>query len=351
MRLIVLLMLCICLLTACDSKQNITGQVLAALPGTETETTQFVILTNEGKEISILMDNETSVMSWQEGVAVENFKSGKIVDVMITAEYNRSDSSLITIDGKEMKAYTADVIRIIALLKRDALKLADGKSFDIWKRSGKTVYQLNDGAELLEVRDPSGPNNVYVGGIESFDDLGEEAQTNVLTYYNNRGLLYDVNIELERVYTDYMNMDKKSEFSPYLLSQDTAPASSNDKLIYFLTTVMIPIDGNHGYEIRLGDAFDRETGRHISNWELFSCSEEEAKKAILDRAGITDPVLRAEMEAAFKPEHIILFTDNLELSFPEGTLPSQEHSYMLGLDYDEGLSDILNEWAIPEPIE
>lgn len=56
--------------------------------------------------------------------------------------------------------------------------------------------------------------------------------------------------------------------------------------------------------------------------ELFSCSEEEAKKAILDIAGIRDPILREEIEAAFKPEYIILFTDNLEVSFPAETLPS-----------------------------
>ena len=176
-------------------------------------------------------------------------------------------------------------------------------------------------------------------------------QSNILSYYINQGLLYDVNIELERAYTDYKNTENKSGFSSYFLLQDSAPASSNEKVMYFLTSVTFPIDGNHGYEMRLGAAFNRETGKHICNWELFSCSEEEVKQAILDIAGITDTVLRAEMEAAFKFEHIILFTDNLEVSFPAGTLPSQEHGYFLGLDYDDDLCKILNEWAIPKHTE
>lgn len=350
-RLIVLFVLCICLLCACNSEQTITGQVITASSGTDTESAQFVILTNEGKEIGIVMDTETFVATWLDGVDVENFKSGKVVDVMIAVECDRSSSSLTTEDGKEIKAYTANDIRITALLTRDALKLADGESIDIWNHFNRTVYQLNDGTELLCVQDPSGPNNAYVGGIESFDNLDEAAQSNVLSYYINQGLLYDVNIELERAYTDYKNTENKSGFSSYLLSQDIAPASSNEKVMYFLTSVMLPIDGNHGYEIQLGAAFNRETGKHISNWELFSCSEEEVKQAILDIAGITDPILRAEMEAAFKPEHIILFTDNLQVSFPEGTLPSQEHSYILGLDYDDNLCKILNEWAIPKRTE
>ncbi|GAU79654.1 hypothetical protein [Fusibacter sp. 3D3] len=240
---------------------------------------------------------------------------------------------------------------VTADLTKDVLKLADGKSIDQLNYFNRTVYQLEDGTELLSVQAPSGPNNVYVGGIESFDDLGEAAQAQVLSYYNNQSLLYDVNIELERAYSNYKNAENKSEFSAYFLSQNIAPTSSNKKVMYFLTSAMLPIEGNHGYEIRLGAAFNRETGEHIGNWELFSCTEEEAKQAMLDIAGIIDPVLRAEMEAAFKPEQIILFTDHLEISFGEGTLPSQVQSTLLALDFEDDLCEILNEWSIPKRTE
>lgn len=43
----------------------------------------------------------------------------------------------------------------------------------------------------------------------------------------------------------------------------------------------------------------------------------------LKAADISDPGLLSEMEAAMKPEYIILFPDALEVAFPQGTLPSQ----------------------------
>ena len=48
----------------------------------------------------------------------------------------------------------------------------------------------------------------------------------------------------------------------------------------------------------------------------------------LKAADISDPGLLSEMEAAMKPEYIILFPDALEVAFPQGTLPSQEYSYV-----------------------
>ena len=50
----------------------------------------------------------------------------------------------------------------------------------------------------------------------------------------------------------------------------------------------------------------------------------------LKAADISDPGLLSEMEAAMKPEYIILFPDALEVAFPQGTLPSQEYSYVVG---------------------
>ncbi|MEG1636004.1 MAG: hypothetical protein RR324_00675 [Cellulosilyticaceae bacterium] len=54
------------------------------------------------------------------------------------------------------------------------------------------------------------------------------------------------------------------------------------------------------------------------------------------------------MEIAFKAENIILFPNNLEVCFPQGTLPNYENSYQLSIDYDHRLAEILNEWAVPK---
>jgi len=164
-------------------------------------------------------------------------------------------------------------------------------------------------------------------------------------------LLYDVQAELEKAYDGYIEEEKPLQFNSYMINQDIAPTASNETMMYFLTSVLLPIDSNHGYAHRIGAGFDKKTGEHINNWKLFSCSPEEAKQEILDIANINDPILRKEMEIAFKAENIILFPENLEISFKKGTLPSQENSYILGLDYDERLSKILNDWAIPKTSE
>jgi len=98
-------------------------------------------------------------------------------------------------------------------------------------------------------------------------------------------------------------------------------------------------------EIRLGAVFDRETGKVLSNWDLFTLPETEARQWLLDAFDVADS-LRAKMEPALKPEYIILFPENLEVTFPQGTLPSHEHCYSFGLDYNK-LRSVLQTWAIP----
>lgn len=248
---------------------------------------------------------------------------------------------------QELNSFGNDILRTREL-PETSLNLSDGTTVDVLKNSGSISYLLSDGTELLRVENPSGPDNVIVGGTDSFDDLSEAAQTNILTYYSEQGLLYDVNKVLEQAYADYQNTENKDEFTSYMLSQEIAPSASNERILYFITSVQLPIDSQNMQEVHLGAAFDRETGSHISNWELFSCSEEETKQILLDIAQIKHSPLREEMEAAFSPEYLTFFTDNLEISFPAGTLPSQENCYILGLDYDRELCQILNEWAIPK---
>lgn len=70
-----------------------------------------------------------------------------------------------------------------------------------------------------------------------------------------------------------------------------------------------------------------------------------------EQADLSDPALRSEMEAAFSGRSLLFFPEHLEIAFPAGSLPSQEHSYLLGLDWDEELSALLQPWALPYPPE
>lgn len=132
------------------------------------------------------------------------------------------------------------------------------------------------------------------------------------------------------------------------MRQEITPSASNDTAVSFITTVTLPVNGQEAKELRLGAVFNRETGAVYSNWDLFSLPEDAARQWLLDAPGTVSPALRKEMEAALRPEYILLFPDHLEISYPQGTLPSQEYSYSIGLDYDAELLSVLQPWAVPD---
>ncbi len=343
-KFIITVCACMVLLCGCSSEKSISGQVIEVIPETDNESAQYIIMTDEEEKALIQMDQNTFVMTWVEDVDTEKFKDGEISDVKIVASY--TDKGKVTDSaGDKMDSYLADDIRIHAVLMKDAYILEDGTELDIWEQSDSANYCMKDGTELLVEQNPYGPDNSYVGGV-SLDTMAEAAQDKVLTYYQEQGLLYDVEAELERAYKDYL--ENPEEFDSCYVAQSISPSASNEKVIWFLTSVMLPLDESSGQEIRLGTAFDRETGEHISNFELFTCPEEELLQKLLDCEKLTDNDLRAEMEAAFRPEYITFFPENIEVAFPAGTLPSQEHCYMLGLDLNEEVREILLDWAVPE---
>ena len=173
----------------------------------------------------------------------------------------------------------------------------------------------------------------------------------MLRFYAGQGLLYDAEEYLQRAYKEYLAGEKPEEFSAYYIEQQISPTASNERLMYVLTSLYLPIDHNTGQERQIGAAFDRETGEVIDNWELFSCPPEEATEKLLDIAGVTDPVLRKEMTEALRPEYMVFFQSSLQIGFPQGSLPSQETAYLISPDYDGKLAEILHEWAIPTQSE
>jgi hypothetical protein len=249
------------------------------------------------------------------------------------------------------------------IVQENIVSFTDGETVDLWRSDygPLDVYKLSDGTILLEVKDPSGPANTSVFGVEDFDDLSEIAQKAVLAFYEKQELLYDVQTELKKAYDEYLSYKNSEQtFNRFFLSQDVFPTCSNDNIMCFRTSVRLPIGNRIAQEIRLGAAFDRKTGEVLNVWDLFSSSENKGKEQVLDAAQITvggdglldrfipikDTTLVSEMEKALKDEYIIFFPDNLKISFPQGTLPSIEHSYILRIDYT-ALDGIIQEWAIP----
>ena len=346
-RVFLLLFLVTCLfLTACGGNDVISGEVVAV----QQDPAALILQTNDGKRAAVLLEEDTDVFGLDE-INGDTYKAAPHTGVSLYFFPEGRRTSLTTEDGETLKAYHAGrYISIESYLAEDAAVLSDGTALDAWKDGfGHTRYQLKDGTELLREDAPSGPENHYVGNLESFDDLSEAAKPAVRQYYEEQGPLYDLQLELERAYAEYLA--DPENFSSHWVSQDVSPAGSSSRVMYFQTNLILPISGNTIEETNLLAAFDRETGDYIPTAALFSCPEPEIGERLLDLAekdGWPDtPALKREMLAAFRLEYVTISSHGLGITFPRGTLPSQEYASGLGIDYNDGLRAILHPWAVP----
>lgn len=345
-RLFLLISLLLCLvLSACGGKDSISGMVVEATPSA------LILQTNEGKQVAVLLEENTYIFGMDD-IDGDNYKAAPHTGVRVSFFYEGRAGSITTANGEQVKAYHADpFIRIDAYLIPEAAVLSDGTVLDMWKTgSFGTTYQTKDGVELLREDAPNGPENHYVGNMESFDDLSEEAKPHVAEFYEKQGKLYDLQAELERAWTAYQ-ADPEA-FSSFVVRQETSPAASNEQVFYFRTTLTQTISGNTIQEIPLCAAFDRNNGDNIPLVDLFVCPEEDIVKKLLDIAekdgsGPADPVVKAEMEAAFQMEYLYFSQDSLWLEFPQGTLPSQEYTYLVSVAFNDECKALLHPWAVP----
>lgn len=342
------LFLLLCLtLTACGGNDSISGEVVAV----HQDPAALILETSDDKRIAVLVEEDTYIFGMDE-IDGEAYKAAPHTGVSVSFFPTGRRTSLTTADGETLKAYRTDhYISIDAYLTEDAAALSDGTVLDVWKgRFRGTCYQLQDGTELLREDVPSGPENCYVGNLESFDDLSETAKAAVRQYYEEQGALYDLQAELENAWAAYQ-ADPET-FSAQWVMQDTSPAGSNARIMYFSTTVTLPLGGNIAEERSVCAAFDRETGAYISLADLFACPEADIAGTLLTLAaengsGPDDPALIQEMQAAFRLEYAEISANGIGITFPQGSLPSQEYAYVVYVDLD-GLSGVLHPWAIPD---
>lgn len=239
------------------------------------------------------------------------------------------------------------------LEEEDALILSDGTAVDRWQKgySGYDFYKLKDGTELLREEHPSGPENVYVGGRESFTSLPEHTAKAISAYYDDMGLLYDLETEVEGAYQEYLTCQTEGEeFFSYYLGQSTSLCASNERVVYFLTSVTLPLGGQYGMNYQVGAAFDRETGTVIPVWDLFTLPEEDVKALIVEEFAPRSEAERAEMLEKLTAEYLVFQPDSLNVSFPYGVLATELYTSVVGIDYGE-LTGVLHDWAVPDPMK
>ena len=164
------------------------------------------------------------------------------------------------------------------LVEEEAYTLSDGTRVDLWQNEFQSwrLYKLpDDGAELLREDTPAGPENVAVGGQLDFSSLSKKTKENIRTYYEERGLLYDIPAELEKAYAAYQRCQESGkEFSSFRVNQMISPCGANDTVCYYETAVTTSYDVQLANELRLCDAFRRDTGEKIDTMDLFTISQE-----------------------------------------------------------------------------
>lgn len=339
-----------------EKTQQITGLVTELQTDDNGDLTAIVIRTGEGRENGILLTAKTITFPPESGGGTPEelraaFQEVLRPDMMISAVCVRGKKVLATDNGAKISAYRARDIQVTGRLNRGAAATQDGTRIDVLEDDTLScrTYWLADGTELLHVRAPRGPEHIYVDSVESFYDLSETAQKQVGTFYQQRGLLYNEQEELEKVYALYQELG--ADFRSGLVEQSVSPTASSGRVMYFLTSVTLPTgreNGNRFYEIQLGDAFDRETGAHISTWDLFTAPKEAVIKAMLNESGITDQPLRAEMEEVSWDGRIVFFPDYLTVEFEPGALPSEPNSFIFDLDYTPAIQELIQDWAVPK---
>ena len=334
MKVLVATVLCAFLFAGCGEK-TIRGEVIEVISDGQTGEFSFVIDQDVGGLKTIKTDADTYFFSWIEEATEKDLREGNV------------DGMLVSVTGrKRSEAFIAEHVMIEQLRIRNYHALEDGTQVDIIIGLNEHTYCLGNITELLRVRNPVGPHNVQVVGVESLDSLPEEAQQNVIAYYDAQGLFYDEFQTLQDAYDAYCTWDK---FYAFYLSQEIIPTASSDDVIYFLTDFM----SDRGYEgteeLRLGAAFDKKTGEFIPVTELFTCKPEEILPKLIEICDLDDAALIEEMEQSFIPEYVVFFPENLEITFPESALPAYGVSSALAIDFtkNEDLLKLLQPWAVP----
>ena len=332
--LAVITMVCTILLTGCG-EITLYGEVTEVNTDAQTGVFSFQLLQDGGEPITVVTDRETHIFSWLDEVSESDLRTGAMDGIFVQVTGKTSHSNM---NAKEVQI---DRLRIPAVHT-----LEDGTQIDRMMGFSNSFYCLEDGTQLLMVSDTIGPDNVHSGTVESLDELPQEAQQNIKMYFDEQGIMYDVFATLENAYDAYYIL--KDKFSAYTLSQEIGPIASSDEVVYYLTIVTTPDFAAHGHaQLRLGVAFDKDTGEVIPTSDLFTCEANELIRQLLEICKVEDKALTAEMIENFKVEYVTFSPDYLEITFPAEALPEYGISHGMGFDYSEEVRALIQPWAVP----
>ena len=236
---------------------------------------------------------------------------------------------------------------------------SDGVTAEKWKNEKEDTrqyrYRLENGTDLLETTDVLSPEDEMDSELSGFEGLSDKAKEKVRIWYQDQGLLYDLDKELEDAYQDYLECEKSREhFTCHKVSQDVTESAENAEYMVILTAVTTPkklhFDGGTtcNYQTAI---FNRSTGEAIDLWSLFTMPEEEVKEELAKTCSVEDTtVSEQDVGPVMDQGQILLFQDYLEVWFPYGTWERQEFDKGFGFEYNK-IEGLLYEWAVPQKEE
>lgn len=343
-------------LSACRSSETLDrfyGRVEEVQRGPDGALSALVLQNEEGVREGILLTEETHVVSAVEEVLTEaQFLEQTPLGTEVSGYFLEDvpGQTLSAQDGSEYSARTAHLLVVEEAKRPEGCTLSDGTQVEVWWDGGHNTYRLPDGTELLW-EDPPETNfsTYYVEGEIPLTALPPALLEGITACYQERGALYDIQEEVERAYQAYRQSEDPEQFSYFLVEQRVGWAATAPGVYYFHTTVILPVQEQEITEHQFTDAFDRETGEHIPNEELFTVSQSGVVDALIAQMGV-DQTLERELRENFQWSYLSFGREELYVWYPEGSLPSQEHAWGWGFRYED-LSQILQPWAVPEAPE
>ena len=342
-------------LSACGGSEDescLRGRVAEVQRGADGLPSALILDIGDGEQEGVLWDEATQ---WALPPAAAELSPAEVwedplgMEVTVYLSPEAGPGSLTARNGTEFSdAGTADFLTVDEIRLPEFLTLSDGTEAEIWVDFwGDRSYRLSGGTELLRERpqDMDFPT-YYVEGDTPLTALPSALLEGVAAYYQERGSLYDIQEVVERAYQAYRQSEDPEQFSNFLVEQRVGWAATAPGVYYFRTTVILPVREQEITEHQFTDAFDKETGEHIPNQDLFTVGQAEAIAAIV--AGTQAVGQEAQtMEEYFQWPYLSFEPDELVVCYPAGALPGQEPTSIWGVDYI-GLEDVLYPWAVPQ---
>ena len=307
-----------------------------------TGSVSFQLSVDDGYPVSIVVDEDTKVFSPFDAYPGQALKDGSIsTPLRVFVQLDQAPVILYE-EEEETTAYHTKLVELTAYQTSDTLPLSDGTQVEVWQGTMESLYALPQGPVLLEVHDPAGP-----GQDEQLLQLPQEVQDRILDYYTQFPLAYDLQSELNRAYQLYLQWTSPHLFPAQVVRQTTALSACAPNVLYFATTVDRYSEMGDLDQETSCTAFYKDSGEPVDLQTLFTCTPKTLIQSLLDHSDLVLPEQQPELVEAFRLDYLTFHPDRLLVTYPVGTLPSQEVVTGFYFPYDDAILEYMPAWAVP----